>query len=182
MATTGSRHSLAAAPGLPAQEFRAARPGGVWAAHITYVPTEEGWLYAAARKDLFAGEAVGRSLGARVTTDLAARALEQAVKARRPLPGLIHHSDRGSPYCGHEDQGLLKSRGVRSSISRQGNCYGNAPAESLRGTLKAESVHHRRYRTRAEAEQELAEARRLHRPVLQPAAAAGAARLPVAGG
>jgi putative transposase len=121
------------------------------------VPTEEGWLYVAAIKDLFAGEIVGRSFGQRMTTELVVRACGQAVSARRPAPGLIHHSDRGSQYCSHEYRGLLASHGMRASMSRKGNCYDNAPIESFWGTLKTELVHHRRYQSRSEAAREIAE-------------------------
>lgn len=124
---------------------------------VTYVPTAEGWLYVAAIKDLFAGEIVGRSFGARMTTDLIVCALKQAVAMRRPPPGLIHHSDRGSQYCSHEYQALLHSSGLRVSMSRKGNCYDNAPVESIWGTLKNELVHHRRYETRADAAHEIME-------------------------
>jgi putative transposase len=155
--TTDSRHSLAVAENLLEQDFRVARPAEVWTADITYVPTAEGWLYVAAIKDLFAGEIVGRSFGERMTAGLVVRALEQAVRARRPMPGLIHHSDRGSQYCSREYQGLLVSYGMRTSMSRKGNCYDNAPIESFWGTLKTELVHHRRYQTRLEAAREIAE-------------------------
>lgn len=155
--TTDSRHALPVAPDLLARDFTAARPDEVWTADITYVPTGEGWLYVAAIKDLFAGEIVGRSFGARMTTDLVARALEQAVAARRPAEGLVHHSDRGSQYCSHEYQALLRGHGMRASMSRKGNCYDNAPAESFWGTLKTELAHHHRYQSRAEAEREIAE-------------------------
>ena len=157
VATTDSRHSLPVAENLPAQDFRVGCPNEVWTADITYVPTEEGWLYVAALKDLFAGEVVGRSFGARMTTDLVVRALAQAVGARRPAAGLIHHSDRGSQYCSHEYQGMLAGHGMRASMSREGNCYDNAPVESFWGTLKTELVHHRRYETHAEAEREITE-------------------------
>jgi putative transposase len=103
----------------------------VWAAGITYVPTREGRLYAAAIKGLFAGEIVGRSCGERMRTDLVARAFEQAVPARRPPAGLIHRSDRGSQYCSHEYQALPRGHGMRVSISRKGNCWDNAPAGSV---------------------------------------------------
>jgi transposase InsO family protein len=114
-------------------------------------------LYVAAIKDLFAGEIVGRSFGARMTTDLVVRALEQAVTTRRPAPGLIHHSDRGSQYCSHEYQASLRSCEMSVSMSRKGNCYDNAPVESFWGTLKTELVHHRKYLTRAEAVREISE-------------------------
>jgi putative transposase len=155
--TTDSRHALAVAENLLAQDFKVGRPDEVWTADITYVATAEGWLYVAALKDLYAGEIVGRSFGARMTTDLVVRAFEQAVSARRPAPGLIHHSDRGSQYCSHEYQALLRSHELRVSMSRTGNCYDNAPVESFWGTLKTELVHHRRYQSRAEVEREIAE-------------------------
>ena len=155
--TTDSGHGLPVAPNLLAQDFTAARPDEVWTADITYVATQEGWLYVAAIKDLFAGEVVGRSFGARMTTDLAMRAFEQAVSARRPAPGLLHHSDRGSQYCSHEYRAVLRGHGLRGSMSRKGNCYDNAPVESFWGTLKTELVHHRRYQSRAEAAREIAE-------------------------
>jgi putative transposase len=155
--TTDSAHALPVAPNLLSQDFTAARPEEVWTADITYVATDEGWLSVAAIKDLFAGEIVGRSFGARLTTDLVVRAFEQAVAARRPAAGLIHHSDRGSQYCSHEYQALLRRHGMRCSMSRKGNCYDNAPVESFFGRLKTELVHHRRYGTRAEAALEIAE-------------------------
>jgi putative transposase len=155
--TTDSRHTLPVAENLLAQSFSVEHPDEAWTADITYVPTEEGWLYVAAIKDLFAGEIVGRSFGERMTTDLIVRALEQAVATRRPSRDLIHHSDRGSQYCSDEYQGLLRSCGLRVSMSRKGNCYDNAPVESFWGTLKNELVHHRRYQTRAEAAREIME-------------------------
>lgn len=155
--TTDSGHRLPVAPNLLAQEFKADRPDEVWTADITYVATDEGWLYVAAIKDLFAGEIVGRSFGERLRTDLVVRALEQAVATRRPAEGLIHHSDRGSQYCSHEYRGLVAHHGMRASMSRKGNCYDNAPIESFFGTLKTELVHHRRYQTRAAAAREIAE-------------------------
>ena len=111
----------------------------------------------AAIKNLFAGEIVGRSFGARMTTELVVRAPEQAVAARHPAEGLIHHSDRGSQYCRHEYQALLHGHGMSVSMSRCGNCYDNAPVESFWGTLKTELVYHRRYQTRAEAALEISE-------------------------
>jgi transposase InsO family protein len=155
--TTDSGHRLPVAANLLGQVFKVGRPDEVWAADITYVATDEGWLYVAAIKDLFAGEIVGRGFGERMTAGLVVRALEQAVAARRPAEGLIHHSDRGSQYCSHEYEALLRGHGMRASMSRKGNCYDNAPIESFFGTLKTELVHHRSYRTRAEAAREIAE-------------------------
>lgn len=108
-------------------------------------------------KDLFAGEIVGRAFGERTTTDLVVLALDQAIAARRPVAGLIHHSDRGSQYCSHEYRTLLASYGLKTSMSRKGNCYDDAPVESFWGTLKTELAHHRHYRTRAEAAGEIGE-------------------------
>jgi len=155
--TTDSRHTLPVAANLLEQRFTVMRPSEIWTADITYVPTAEGWLYVAAIKDLFAGEIVGRSFGERMTTDLVVRAFEQAVTIRRPPPGLVHHSDRGSQYCSHEYQALLGQHGMRASMSRKGNCYDNAPVESFWGTLKTELVHHRRYETRREAVRDITE-------------------------
>jgi putative transposase len=155
--TTDSQHPLPVAPNLLEQRFGVARPDAVWTADITYVATQEGWLYVAAIKDLFAGEIVGRAFGERMTTDLVVRALDQAVAVRRPARGLIHHSDRGSQYCSHEYQALLDNYEMRTSMSRKGNCYDNAPVESFWGTLKTELVHHRRYATRSEAAREIME-------------------------
>ena len=92
-----------------------------------------------------------------MTTDLVCQALFQAVSAKRPGPGLIHHSDRGSQYCAHEYQNCLRQFGMKASMSRRGNCYDNAPMESFWGTLKNELVHHRRYETRHQAQREITE-------------------------
>ncbi len=129
--TTDSQHTLPVAANLLAQSFTVHQPDEVWPADITYVPTAEGWLYVAAIKDLFAGEIGGRSFGARMKTALVVRALDQALASRRLSPELIHHSDRGSQYCSHEYQALLRSCGLRVSMSRKGNCYDNAPVESF---------------------------------------------------
>lgn len=155
--TTDSGHRLPVAPNLLGQDFAVERPDEVWTAEITYVATTEGWLSVAAIKDLFAGEIVGRAFGERMTTELVVRALEQAVAARRPAAGLMHHSDRGPQYCSGEYQALSRGHGLRVSMSRKGHCYDNAPVESFFGTLKTELVHHRRYQTRAEAAREIAE-------------------------
>ena len=177
--TTDSCHQLPVAPNLLAQNFKVTQPDEVWTTDITYVPTAEGWLYVAAIKDLFAGEIVGRSFGARMTTDLVVRALEQAIATRRPPSRLIHHSDRGSQYCSHEYQALLHAYKMQASMSRKGNCYDNAPVESFWGTPED--------RTRAspqlpDARRSRARDRRVHRPLLQPAAAASPLGVFVASG
>lgn len=98
---------------------------------ITYVSTAEGWLYLAGIKDLYTCEVVGHAMGARMTTDWVSRALVMAVGAKRPRPGLIHHSDRGSQYCAQDYQDRLHQFGMTASMSRRGNCYDNAPMESF---------------------------------------------------
>jgi transposase InsO family protein len=156
-ATTDSKHSLPVAANLLEQHFEAEAPNQVWVSDITYIPTEEGWLYCAAHKDLWNGEIVGYALGSRITKDLVERSLLRAAAAKRPPDGLIHHSDRGSQYCSPHFQKLLARIGMKPSMSRKGNCYDNAPMESFWGTMKNELVHHRRYKTREEAIKEITE-------------------------
>jgi putative transposase len=156
-ATTDSKHKMPVAPNLLEQDFDVATPGQVWVADISYIPTDEGWLYLAGIKDLCTKEIVGYALSERMTHDLVGRALFRAVSRKRPAKGLIHHSDRGSQYCSRNYQKLLKQFGIVPSMSRKGNCYDNAPMESWFGTLKSELTHHRHYRTRHEAVREIVE-------------------------
>ena len=156
-ATTDSKHTLPVADNLLDQHFETTAPGRVWVTDITYIPTEEGWLYLAGHKDLFTGELVGYAMGARMTKALVMQSLFRAVAAKRPAQGLIHHSDRGSQYCAPAYREMLEAFGMTASMSRKGNCYDNAPMESFWGTLKQELVHHRRYKTRQEAIQEITE-------------------------
>jgi len=155
--TTDSRHTFPVAENLLDQQFEAATPNSVWVSDITYIPTDQGWLYLAGHKDLFNGEIVGYAMGERITKNLVSQSLFRAVAAKRPAEGLIHHSDRGSQYCSYEYRELLGQFEMKSSMSRKGNCYDNAPMESFWGTLKQELVHHRRYRTRQEAIQDITE-------------------------
>ena len=156
-ATTDSRHALPVAENLLKQEFKATAPNQIWLSDITYIPTEEGWLYLAGHKDVFSGQIVGYAMGTRITKDLVSQSLFRAVASKRPLPGLIHHSDRGSQYCSHEYRNLLDQFHMKVSMSKKGDCYDNAPMESFWGTLKSEHVHHRRYVTRQEAIGEIRE-------------------------
>jgi putative transposase len=156
-ATTDSRHALPVAENLLNQQFEATRPNEVWLSDITYIPTEEGWLYLAGHKDLFTGEIVGYAMGSRITKSLVSESLFKAVGAKRPGPGLIHHSDRGSQYCAYEYRSFVDQFKMRASMSRKGDCYDNAPMESFWGTLKNELVHHSRYKTREQAIREITE-------------------------
>lgn len=155
--TTDSKHSLPVAKNIIQQRFDVAGPNQVYVTDITYIPTEEGWLYLAGHKDLYTKEIVGYAMGERLTKSLVSESLFRAVTANRPDKGLIHHSDRGSQYCSYEYGKLLKQFGMKVSMSGKGNCYDNAPMESFWGILKQELVHHRRYRTRQEAIQEITE-------------------------
>ena len=156
-ATTDSRHKMPVALNLLSQKFEVLKPNQVWVADITYIPTDEGWLYLAGIKDLRTKEIVGYALNERMTHDLVGRALFRAVAAKKPPRGLIHHSDRGSQYCSRNYQKIIKQFGINPSMSRKGNCYDNAPMESWFGTLKSELTHHRHYRTRQEAVREIVE-------------------------
>lgn len=156
-ATTNSNHTLPVAPNLLEQKFAATQPNQVWVTGITYIPTEEDWLYLAGIKDLFSCEIVGYAMGARMTQELVGQGLFRAAQNKRPAAGLIHHSDRGSQYCAYSYRQMLEQFGMQASMSRRGNCYDNAPMESFWGSLKNELVHHRRYATRAEAEASIRE-------------------------
>lgn len=156
-ATTNSKHNYPVTANLLNQTFNASRPNQVWVVDITYIPTDEGWLYLAAIEDLCHRKIVGWSMDCTMTRQLVLDALRQAVWRYRPSTGLIHHSDRGSQYASHEYQQALRDYGMLSSMSRKGNCYDNACIESFFGTLKRELIHGNRFRTRAEARQAIFE-------------------------
>ena len=151
-ATTNSNHDLPVAENLLNQTFEPTRPNEAWVTDITYISTGEGWLYLAGVKDVFTCELVGFAMDKRMTQALTAQALWRAVRNKRPPPGLVHHSDRGSQYCAHDYRKLVKQFGMEASMSRRGNCYDNAPMESFWGSLKNELVHHQNYATRADAQ------------------------------
>ncbi len=145
------------AENLLEQNFEASLPNRVWVSDITYVATDEGWLSCAAHKDLLNGEIGGYALGPRITKRLVVDSLRMALAAKKPDPGLIHHSDRGSQYCSSDFVKLLEKCKMKASMSRKGNCYDNAPMESFWGTLKNELVYHQRYTTRDKAVREITE-------------------------
>jgi putative transposase len=156
-ATTDSNHKMPVAGNLLGQKFEVSGPNKIWVSDITYVATDEGWLYIAAVKDLYNREVVGYAMSERMTQDLVGRALIRAVKTRKPAPGMILHSDRGSQYCSNNYRYILKQFGMIQSMSRRGNCYDNAPIESFWGTLKLELVYQRRFVTRSQATREITE-------------------------
>jgi transposase InsO family protein len=154
-ATTDSKHNLPVAENLLQRDFTPAAPDRVYSSDITCIATAEGWLYLAVVMDLFSRQVVGWSMKEHMKTELVLDALRMAWFRRRPEPGAILHSDRGSQYCSHELQHALKGYGMRSSMSRKGNCWDNAPTESLWGSLKVARVHGRRFETRRQAMDEV---------------------------
>ncbi|GLG37230.1 transposase [Shigella flexneri] len=147
-ATTSSDHNLPVTPNLLNQNFTPTAPNQVWVADITYVATREGWLYLAGIKDVYTCEIVGYAMGERMTKELTGKALFMALRSQRPPAGLIHHSDRGSQYCAYDYRVIQEQSGLKTSMSRKGNCYDNAPMESFWGTLKNESLSHYRFKSR----------------------------------
>jgi len=156
-ATTNSRHSLPVAKNLLAQRFTADTPSRAWLSDITYVPTDEGWLYLVGHKDLCSRKIVGYAMGERMTRSLVMESLLRAVEASPPPAGLVHHSDKGSQYCSYEYRRLIERLGMKASMSGTGNCYDNAPMESFWATLKTELIFHRRFATRQQAIREITE-------------------------
>jgi len=156
-ATTNSNHDRPVAPNLLNREFDVAQPNTVFAGDITYVHTDEGWLYLAVMIDLFSRAVVGWAMSERMTAQLVNDALVMAIWKRQPPAELIVHSDQGSQYASDLYQKTLKKHHYVCSMSRRGNCWDNAPSESFFHTLKTELIHHRRYQTRDEAKQDIFE-------------------------
>ncbi len=155
--TTDSQHSLSVADNLLARDFSAPGVNRKWAGDITYLWTGEGWLYLAVVLDLFSRRVVGWSMQVSMGRCLVVDALKTALCQRRPGPGLLHHSDRGSQYASEAFQQALETAGIGCSMSRRGNCWDNAPVESFFGTLKQELVTRRRFTTREVARREVFE-------------------------
>ena len=157
--TTDSKHHYRSSPNLLDRDFKPGRKGLAWVSDITYLPTRQGWLYVTIIMDLFDRKIIGWAM----SVDLKAEstvlmAWEMACKNRRPGPGLIFHSDRGSQYACDEFRDELKRwPGVRQSMSRKGNCWDNAVGESFIGTLKVEKIYRCRFRTREQAKREIFE-------------------------
>ena len=153
--TTDSKHALPIAPNLLNREFAVDAPDRVWSSDITYIATGEGWLYLAAVIDLFSRQVVGWSMQPHMQASLVTDALRMAWFRRQPALGLVFHSDRGSQYCGNEFQAALKGYGMKSSMSRKGNCWDNAPTESLWGRLKVGRLYGKTFATHRDAMDEI---------------------------
>jgi putative transposase len=153
--TTDSKHALPIAANLLDRNFVAEKPDRVWLADITYIPTGEGWLYLAVILDLFTRKLVGWAMREHMRVELTMAALTMAVQRRRPGPGLVHHSDRGSQYAAGDYRKILQAATITQSMSRKGNRWDNAPMESFFGTLKTERVHQGDYPDRDAARRDL---------------------------
>ncbi len=156
-ATTNSKHDLPIAENHLKREFTVAKPNHVYVGDITYIPTKEGWLYLAVVIDLYSRLVVGWSMAERMQAVLVNDALTMAIWKRRPAEGLIWHTDRGSQYASDSHRLLLAQHGILQSMSRKGDCWDNAVAESFFHSLKTELVHHETYSTREEAKQSIFE-------------------------
>lgn len=156
-ATTDSDHVLPVAPNRLKRDFHAEQPNMVWVSDITYIATREGWMYLAAILDLYSRKVVGWKLAERMTASLVCDPLDQAARVRRPNPGLVFHSDRGSQYASHAFRRRLWRYRMRQSMSRRGDCWDNAVAESFFATLKKELVRNRVFDTREQARSEIFE-------------------------
>lgn len=150
-ATTNSNHTLPVAENLLNREFAAEKPNQKWVSDITYVWTDEGWLYLAGVMDLYGRTIVGFSMADHMRKSLVIAALNQAVDRTKAGKGLLVHSDRGIQYASHAYQDVLKKNGFKCSMSRRGNCWDNAPMESFWGKLKQEWLYGQRFKTRDEA-------------------------------
>lgn len=155
--TTNSKHAYSVWPNVLERNFVVEKPNAVWVSDITYIWTLEGWLYLAAVLDLFSRGIVGLAMDKTIADTLTTQAMNQAILRRSPAKGLICHSDRGSQYAGHNFKAILSQNKFVGSMSRKGDCWDNAVAESFFHTLKVELVHRNRFRTRDEAKRKIFE-------------------------
>ena len=153
--TTDSKHNQPVFENLVNRRFSVEEANRIYVSDITYLWTQEGWLYLAVVIDLYSRKVVGWSMSSRMKARLVCDALTMAIWQRRPGPGLIHHSDRGTQYAGKAFRRLLRGHGFKGSMSRKGNCWDNAVAESFFGSLKRERVQWRHYQTRYQAQQDV---------------------------
>lgn len=154
--TTDSRHHHRIAPNLLARDFTADEPNRIWVGDITYIPTLDGWLYLAVLLDLFSRRVVGWTMSDRIDTELALGALQIAWERRKPAPGLIHHTDRDCRYASDDYQAALRDREIAPSMSRKGDCWDNAVAESFFATLEKELFGEKRLLSRADTRLKIA--------------------------
>jgi len=148
---TESHHNTPFAPNLLEQDFTADAPNTKWMTDMTFIETQEGWLYLAGVIDAYSRKIVGWAMGQNHDAELVKRALQMALIQRQPGSGLVHHSDRGSEYASKSYQKMLQEHGIQVSMSKKGDCYDNAPIESFWGTLKEECLGRHTYHTRKEA-------------------------------
>jgi putative transposase len=149
--TTDSSHAQPIAPNILGRQFNPKAPNEAWATDVTYIATGQGWLYLAILLDLFSRRVVGWAVRDTNDRTLALEALNKALRLRHPPRGLVHHSDRGSPYASEDYRAALATAGIVASMSRTGDCWDNAVAESFFATLRAELLDHERYETQADA-------------------------------
>jgi putative transposase len=150
-ATTDSKHDKPVAPNILDRKFKVDQPNICYVGDITYIPTDEGWLYLATVIDLYSRKVVGWSMDSRMKAELVNNALLMAIWHRKPPKGLVWHTDRGSQYASHSHLKIIEQHGITQSMSRKGNCWDNAVAESFFHTLKVELVHQNKFKTRQEA-------------------------------
>lgn len=150
-ATTDSNHNNPIAPNLLDRKFDVPEPDRYWVGDITYVPTEEGWLYLATVIDLYSRKVIGWSMDSRMKAELVNNALLMAIWQRKPKADLIWHTDRGSQYASDSHKSILKQHHIKQSMSRKGDCWDNAVDESFFSSLKTEAIHYHKFKTREEA-------------------------------
>ncbi|CAM3110952.1 Integrase catalytic domain-containing protein [Paenibacillus lupini] len=156
-ATTNSKHNLPVHENVLEQKFNVLAPNKTWVTDITYIPTNEGWLYLASVMDLYSRKIVGFHMDTRMTKELVITALKRAYNQQRPSEALLHHSDRGSQYASHDYQELLKEYKMQGSMSRKGNCYDNACIESFHSIIKKELIYLEKFKTREQARKRIFE-------------------------
>nr|WP_232515635.1 IS3 family transposase [Aeribacillus pallidus] len=156
-ATTNSKHNHPVHENVLNQHFTVTKPNEVWVADITYIPTDEGWLYLASMMDLYSRKIVGWHIDCSMKKELVLSALKQAYQRQQPQGSILHHSDRGSQYASNDYQAKLMEYGMKCSMSRKGNCYDNACIESFHGIIKKELIYQTRYKTREEAKKSIFE-------------------------
>lgn len=155
--TTTSNHTLPISPNHLNRDFYSSQIDKVYVGDITYIPTNEGWLYLAVVIDIYSRKVVGWSMNYTLHTSIVNNALEMAIKRRNPPKGLIYHTDRGSQYASYEHKNLLEKYGIVQSMSRKGDCWDNAVAESFFHSLKTELIHHENFLTRKQANEKIFE-------------------------